>query len=111
MPTKLTVDANEESTYVISAAFADEDGDSVVPSSITWTLTDASGNVINEREDVSVTPAATVNIVLSGDDLVIGTNGGSRRVTIRATYNSSLGTGLPLKDECLFNISDLLNVG
>jgi hypothetical protein len=48
--------------------------------------------------------------VLSGDDLAIGTNGTSRRVTVQATYNSSLGTGLPLKAECYFSIENLLNV-
>lgn len=110
MPTKLTVDADEESTYVVGATFTDEDGDSAVPSSITWTLTDAAGNVINSRENVSITPAASINIVLSGDDLAIGTNGTSRRVTIKATYNSSLGSGLPLTGECYFSIADLLNV-
>lgn len=111
MPTKLTVDADEESTYVVSAAFTDEDGDSVVPSSVTWTLTDWLGNVVNSRENVTITPAASVDIVLSGDDLAIGTHGINRRVTVRATYNSSAGTGLPLRAECYFQISNLKNVG
>lgn len=110
MATELTVSAVEESTYVVVAAFTDEEGAAVTPSSVAWTLTDATGNVINSRNSVSATPGTSINIVLSGDDLAIGTNGTSRRVTVQATYNSGLGTGLPLKAECYFSIENLLNV-
>lgn len=110
MPTLLSTLAVEESTYVITATFTDEDGTSVVPSSVTWTLTDNRGNVINSRSAVSATPAASIDIVLTGDDLAIGTNGTDRVVTIDATYNSDAGTGLKLKEECEFSIHNLLNV-
>jgi hypothetical protein len=111
MPTYLTTTAEEESTYLISAAFTDENDVAVVPDTITWTLTDADGNVINSREDVSVSsPAASVDIVLSGDDLGLqaGETGDVVRIlTIEATYDSDAGDDLPLKDKATFIIKNL----
>jgi hypothetical protein len=104
------VNANEESTYIINVAFEDEDDNAVTPDSVTWTLTDGSGNVINNRLHVSETPATSIDIVLSGDDLAIGTNGRSRTVTIEAVYDSAAGNDLPLNDEVTFNITDLTHI-
>ena len=110
--TKLTAVAGEESTYVIEVAFEDETGAAVIPntSSIKWTLTDTYGNVINSRNQVAVASASTINIVLSGDDLSIGTSGLTRVILIEATYNSSLGSNLPLREEVRFNIADYVKV-
>jgi hypothetical protein len=110
MPTQLEAMAKEKSTYVVTAAFTDEEGAAVSPTAITWTLTNGTGTVINDRSNVTVTPAPSVEIVLTNADLAIGTNGTKRVVTIKATYNSDAGTGLTLNDECEFLIADLLNV-
>lgn len=114
MPTNLTaIQANEESTYVITAAFTDEDGASVLPDSINWTLTDSSGNIINSREQVAVSvPAESINIVLSGDDLALQAGETDeakvqRVLTIEAVYDSSYGNNLPLKDQAVFEIYNL----
>jgi hypothetical protein len=103
---------NERSTGVVIAAFTDDAGTAVVPSSITWTLTDTFGTVVNSRSAVSVlTPAASVDIVLSGADLALPSNLHTTRVlTIEAVYTSSAGTDLPLKEEATITIVDLLNV-
>lgn len=106
MPTELTTKPVERSTFVITAVFRDEDGALTVPNApLTWTLTDDKGTVVNSREDVVVTPASTINIVLSGLDLAVGTglNGVVRKVLLEGTYTSSLGT-LPIKDEVTFKI-------
>ena len=66
--------AIEQSTYVITASFTDETGAAVVPNSVTWTLVNGDGQVVNSRSAVSVTPASSVTIVLSGDDLDLGTD-------------------------------------
>ena len=100
----------EEGHVSFSAAFTDEDGASVVPDTITWTLTDESGNVINSRSEVSVSPAAAVDIVLSGDDLSIGNYGTRRVLLIEYTFTSSLGSGLPGKHQVSFKITDLVAV-
>jgi len=109
MATNLTVSAVEESTYIVSAAFTDEDGTAVTPSTVTWTLTDMDGTIINSREDVSETPASTVYIVLTGDDLAV-TGTRTRTVTVSATYDSTYGTGLSLKAAAVFNLENLISI-
>jgi hypothetical protein len=114
MSVELTTHAMEKSTYVITVAFTDEDGAAVIPTAATWTLTDASGTVINSRTGVAMSPlASTYNIVLSGLDLAMQTGEtlvGQRLLTVQATYNSTLGTGLPLKAEVKFIVDGLVVV-
>lgn len=102
--------AIEESTFVVTAHFTDEDGAQVVPETIVWSLSNDKGKIINNREDISVTPASTINIVLTGADLAIGNDGQIREVAVEATYNSTRGTGLHLKGRCTFNIENLAAV-
>ena len=112
MPTTITATrAIEESTFVVTASFADENGDAVTPNALVWTLTRTDGTAINSREDVSITPAASVSIVLSGDDLQVFAGDNYQRVlTLKGTYDSDLGSGLPLNDELYFSVEDLVNV-
>lgn len=110
MPVLLTRKANEESSYVVVVKFFDEAGDLVVPTSIAWTLTDSAAAVINSRSAVSVTPASTINIVLSGDDLALASSDRKRILYLNAAYNSSYGSGLALRDEIIFEIEPLTNV-
>ncbi len=109
MTAYLTAKAIEKSTFPVTAAFTDETGAPVVPLTLKWTLTDAAGNVINNRLDVDIsTPAASVDIVLTGADLDADGNGTLRYLTIRGTYNSSLGNGLALVEAVRFEIDDLV---
>ena len=112
MPTTLALKAVEESTYVVNAAFTDEDGDPVTPNDVAWSLYDRDGTVINSRSGVSLTPDTAVDIVLQGDDLQItGTeDDGVRKLTLVGTYDSSLGSSLPLTDEVTFTVGDLVGV-
>lgn len=109
MPTTLTTSAIERSTFVVTADFTDHAGAPVVPVSMAWTLTDGSGAVVNSRSAVTISPlASSVNIVLSGADLALPSAGDPVRVlTLQGTYDSSLGNGLPLKDEVRFAIVGL----
>ena len=109
----ITQVVNEKSTVVFTVAFTDEDGASVTPDSATFTLSDIKGNVVNAREGVTMSRlAASVDIVLSGEDLVISETlyNNDRVLTVEATYSSSLGSGLPLKTQSLFTITDLTKV-
>jgi hypothetical protein len=111
----LEVHAAEKSTYIVTATCKDEEGNLVIPSLMSWTLTDESGTIINSRENVSVpAPAAVNDILLYGLDLAlqVGENAGAigRMVTVNAEYNSTLGSGLPLKGEVRFYIDNLLKV-
>lgn len=110
MPVTVTPGANEKSTYVVDVSFFDEDNNPVVPNNVAWTLTDLSGNVINSRTQVSISPATTVSIVLSGLDLALSPTEittGSRLVTVEADYDSSLGSALPLNEEAEFTVTNL----
>ena len=115
MPTIISTAANEKSTFIITCVFTDETDTEVTPTSITWTLTDSSGTVINDREDeVVAVPAPSIDIVLSGNDLAIQSGETaskvSRRLLIEAVYDSDAGTDLPLKDEAIFVIGNLVDV-
>lgn len=109
----LTTEAVEQSTYVIPVTFRDEDATAIAPDAVTWTLTDRHGVVINSRSDVAISPlAATVNIVLTGADLAMlgELDNRTRLLLVEATYNSSLGTGLNLRDEIEFSVRPLVGV-
>lgn len=105
----------EESTGVFTCAFKDANGEGVTPSSATWTLTDTSGTVINSREAVAISSlAASVDVVLSGDDLAISSGfdgvAEERVLTVEYVYDSDEGTDLPGKGECRFFIDSLVAV-
>ena len=105
MVATLTEKAIEQSTYVITVAFLDEDDNAITPISPTWTLTDESGGIINEQADNAIPPATTATIVLSGDDLAVsGTHDTARILTVSGTYNSAAGAGLPFRDHIRFLI-------
>lgn len=111
-----TTVVKEQGTAVVSCVFTDEDSNSVAPDTLTWTLTDRAGTVINSREDVAVEEgdlAATTNIVLSGDDLsVLSTETKAyveRIMTIKGTYDSTYGNNLPLRYELMFYVENLTN--
>ena len=113
MPTTLTATITEQGTAIITVTCADENGDAVNPDSLTWSLVDRSGNAINSRKDVSISsPTSSEDIVLSGDDLVVpdGYDSVKRWVVIEGTYSSDAGSGLPLRDQCEFTVTNLKKV-
>jgi hypothetical protein len=110
MPVTSTVEALEQSTFGVTvSAFTDTEGTSVTPTAFTWTLTRKStGEVVNSREDVSETPAASVRVVLSGDDLARFTgDDGMRLLTMRWTYDSDDGNGMVGYEVLTFFVRDL----
>ena len=107
----LKPDAVEQGTYVITGNFTDENSAAVIPVTLKWGLKDLSGNIVNSREDVVIlSPDSTEDVVLSGDDLEInGSYFSSQRVFIfDGTYDSSLGSGLPIRESVLFNIKPIV---
>lgn len=108
--TNLTVMPAEKGTAKVTVTFTDETGESVAPSAVTWTLTDTKGVVINSRQDVTVTAGASVSFALYGNDLAITGNDARRVLLIEATYNSDLGSNLPLKAQAVFSIAELVGV-
>jgi hypothetical protein len=114
MATSLTVVAKEKSTYLVTLAFTNAAGTAVTPDSATWTLSTMAGTVINSRTAVAISPlASSVTVVLSGADLAMqsGETSTARRLfTVQATYTSTEGSSLPLKDEFELRISNLAAV-
>lgn len=113
MPTTITSTITEQSTAVFTVALTDDAGAAVVPSAITWTLSDDDGNTINSRSEVAVgSPASSITVVLYGADLAIigDDDDGARRLTIEATYDSDAGSDLTLKDAAKFTVTDLAAV-
>lgn len=108
--TTATTKAVEQSTYVITVAFKDEEGDAVVPDSpVLWTLVTKAGEVVNNREQQEIAAASSVNIVLQGDDLNIlfGADEEDRSLVVETTYSSSLGSNLPIKEQFDFKVINL----
>ena len=105
-------EAQEKSTFVISAAFTDEDGNAVIPNPyLVWSLTDLAGNIVNSRSSVPITAASTVKIVLRGNDLaLIAGKDQYLFVTVEGTYDSALGDNLPIKGAVKFLVKDLVKV-
>ncbi|RLG68958.1 hypothetical protein DRN93_01445 [archaeon] len=97
----------EESTALLSLTLKDEEGNVVVPKTLKWSLSDAEGNIINNRDEVDVSaPASTTKILLYGEDLALidESDDGFRIITIQATYDSDNGTDLPFIDQIGFYI-------
>jgi hypothetical protein len=90
------------STGAFTVEFFDEAGEVVVPNSVSWSLYQQK-QIVNEREDVSVSPASSIEIVLSGNDLV----GGVQYLVVEGTYDSSAGSDLPLRDWVAFNVKTI----
>ena len=98
--------AQDRSTFVVSISFYDAAGDSVVPTSVTWTMTNGAATVINSRSAVVVAPAATINLVLGADDTDYA-GGEARMVVVDAVYTSTEGADLPLRGAVSFRIEDV----
>ena len=112
MAIKLSTLAKEESTYIITAFFKDENNNNVIPKTILWSLSDINGNIINGKEDIIISEMNySIDIVLYGDDLVLpDENDPWRLLLIKATYDSSLGNDLPLNSEARFKIINYKNI-
>lgn len=110
MPGAIEETAIEQSSFKVTATFYDESGNAVAPDTMTWTLTDEGGSIVNSRLDVVIAaPQSTENILLSGDDLAVDGNDPVKRiVTFEGTYTSAeFGAGLPLIDESVFTIKPI----
>ncbi len=115
MATNLEVIAREKDTIIIRAAFQDEDDQDVTPSSLSYSLTDRDGTVINSLDAVAVTPSNPYDFILTGDDLQIlagevSQRNAERRLLVSGTYDSNAGAGLSLNASCAFLVENLAAV-
>ena len=128
--TILDTNASEEGTYAINEIqFLDSQDTPVAVTpeagTVTWCLTDKNGDIINSREDVPITSAASMTIVLSGDDLAISGNADKydtrdgviiklyeRHVTVQGLVDTVIGTetldNTPVTKEFIFYIENIV---
>lgn len=94
-------------TYLISGQVTNEDGTLMVPSFIKWTLTDKWGNVINGKNNVSITPPTSEFVItLTGDDIDLE-DSNNRIFTVDIEYDSvAYGNDLPLRAQSSFTIGE-----
>ena len=111
MPIILTGRAEEKSSVGMRITVVDEEGDDLIPSAATWTLTDLDGTVINSREDVAITPlAAEMTVLLSGDDLALTDQSNAlemRLFTFEGTYDPGDASAAPIKESGEFPVYNL----
>ena len=112
MPTRLTTLADERGTYIVKVDFEDEDGNGVIPDSIKYTLTDPKGAIINSLSSVAVgTPATSVNIELTSDDLaVLNRRNTRRKLLIHAVADLQIGSNRDIYGECEFEIANFIGL-
>lgn len=111
----LSLTVGERGTVSVSFTFYDSDTppNTVTPKSAYWTLSDKYGNVINSRNQVTISPlSSTVIVTLTDDDIQItgDDDDGERRFTVVAVYDSDLGSDLKLTAERSFQVQDYVNV-
>jgi len=82
----------------------------ITPDSVTWSLYDEDGTIVNSKEDESATPGETTYITLSGDDLP-STSDDLLWLTliVTAVYDSDYGDNLPDVDELTFPVLPMQN--
>lgn len=105
----------EKSSGSVLVRFRDRNDQPITPTSAKYTITDDAGNVINNKEDIAISSLATqVELLLSGDDLAISSGfagvSEERILTIEATYDSDLGNDLPLNEQAIFYVDQLIAI-
>ena len=85
---------NQGENVDVNVALTDEAGTTVTPATLVWWWSDANGTAINSRDEVSATPGnPTVIKLLPADTTLTSDVDAIRWLTIKATYDSSLGAG------------------
>ena len=107
----LTEKAPEGGTFGIRCDFVEKTPEGDVPftpkAPLTWSLKDASGQEVNSKTNISISPAQSVTIVLTGDDLALTGSSAIRYVLIEGTYDGVLGNDLTVIKEVSFQIDNL----
>ena len=112
MATILSTHAQEEKSYIITLTFT-EGGVGYTPTTLTWTLSDMDGHIVNGRAAVAATAAGTTqNVVLGGTDTsIIAGQTNERMFLAEWTYDSAVyGSDLAGGYEAIFVIDNLLKV-
>ena len=109
---ELTEQPSEMGTAVFTISPVDEDGNALTFAQLTnpqWQLM-TSGGVVIDGCGFGDNVMDSLTVTLKGDQLAILSDGKPKRIFgFQAQYNSTAGSNLPLKDECLFRIKKLVS--
>lgn len=97
---------NENSTITLVISFTDENGNSVVPNSVQYKITNEDGTIIKDWTDVI--PSSTINIEIDGNLNVIqnpNKREEMRYITVKSTINQGIFT-----DEYKYVVSNLKGI-
>jgi hypothetical protein len=109
-------EAMESGFYPVTVTFKDESSNAIAPDadSISWTLTDNGGSVINSRLNATEASATAITIELQDNDLAIQGDEMSpivrRRLCIKWTYASTYGAAKPGRAELIFQLRNLTRI-
>lgn len=108
MPLILTGTAVRGGSVGMKITIVDENGDALVPTAATWTLTDLEGSVINSRTDVAISPLASeMTVLMSGDDLAISDATNEYEIelfTFEGTYDPGDASAAPIRESGEFPV-------
>ena len=92
----------EGSTIIVTIGVADQNGNEQIPKTGTWTLLDRSGDIVNGRDAVVITPlSASMEVALTCDDLPSPTRPNDYVTFIfEGTYDTTVN-GQAVTDQCL----------
>ncbi len=111
--TTLTEIAAERSRYSVTLEVKNLAGDIVLPGSLKWTLTDSSGAIINNRDQVVIaSPTASHQLLLYGNDLSVteSLSRVTRILLIEATYTEGNLAGIPYNHEYHFVVQNFVGI-
>jgi hypothetical protein len=111
MPLILTGRANQGGSVGMKITIVDENGDALIPTAATWTLTDLEGNVINSRTDVAISPLASeMTVLMSGDDLQIADETNEYEIQLfsfEGTYDPGDASAVPITESGEFPVYNM----
>jgi len=99
--------AMRESSFFIKVELKDSAGSSVTPTSLSWTLVNEIGAVVNSKNAQVLTPASAMYILLEGDDLAIQDEDNEseiRYILLTGVYDDIRKSGAVFKDTIMFSI-------
>jgi hypothetical protein len=115
MPTEIeTLEdaAFENDTFSVKVTFTDSNNEEFTPNDLTYTLSDKKGNIINELENIEISPSSSVYITFTGDDLSLINPTAKyewRVLTVKGSYDDIvLGNNLSIAREFHFKVLGLI---
>lgn len=82
----------DTTSVVVLFSVRDTSNNVITPATAKWSLYDEDGNVINTHENVAITPAPEMSVVLSPSDLPYELSNNHLILLLEATYSSAYGT-------------------